>query len=94
MGADAVVAVSSVPAGQTRMWELARDRHLWVQVISGRVTIDGESVTAGDGVGLSHLQGALSAVDAVAAVSAVGSAPVSIAASVSAELLIFDLGAA
>jgi redox-sensitive bicupin YhaK (pirin superfamily) len=45
---DATIYAGRLAAGTTETLEVAAERHIWVQVLSGRVTVDGESLDAGD----------------------------------------------
>jgi redox-sensitive bicupin YhaK (pirin superfamily) len=45
---DAIVSVATIGLGETVAIELAEDRHGWLQVIRGRVAVDGIALEAGD----------------------------------------------
>jgi redox-sensitive bicupin YhaK (pirin superfamily) len=42
-------------AGERERYELAPGRHAWVQVVRGRVTVNGQELSAGDGAALSDV---------------------------------------
>lgn len=45
---DASIYAGRLAAGTALTHELGTDRHAWIQVLSGRVTVDGEVLDAGD----------------------------------------------
>ncbi|MBL7645218.1 MAG: pirin family protein [Candidatus Hydrogenedentes bacterium] len=45
---DATIYAGRLAEGTTATLEVARERHIWVQVLSGSVTVDGEALDAGD----------------------------------------------
>jgi len=45
---DATIYAGRLAAGTTTTLDVAADRHIWVQVLSGSVTLDGEALDAGD----------------------------------------------
>ena len=50
---DVKLYASMLNEGETVLLDLANDRHAWVQLISGSLDINGESLYAGDGAALS-----------------------------------------
>lgn len=50
---DARVLLASLAAGEDATYALAQDRHAWVQVLLGSVTVNGHSLAAGDGAAVS-----------------------------------------
>jgi len=55
-GADAVIYVSELTAGQQIEHELIEGRHCWLQVVSGELEVGGQRLFAGDGAGISDEQ--------------------------------------
>ena len=60
---DAKVYLSTLDAGQEVKHDLEAGRHAWLQVLRGRVTVNGQTAEAGDGVAVSdevrlHVAGA------------------------------------
>lgn len=53
---DARVFRAVLPAGGSSSYEIRPDRHAWLQVMGGRVTLGGHTLTAGDGAALSDEQ--------------------------------------
>jgi redox-sensitive bicupin YhaK (pirin superfamily) len=53
MGADAALLVSVLRAGKELTHALAADRHAWLHVAKGDVTVNGERLTAGDAIAVS-----------------------------------------
>ena len=53
---DARVYRATLPAGGSSTYEIPPQRHAWLQVMSGRVTLGGQTLTAGDGAALSDEQ--------------------------------------
>ncbi len=53
IAADAAVQVATLEPGQGLAHALASGRHAWVHVARGTVTIDGQRMEAGDGLGVS-----------------------------------------
>ena len=51
--ADADLYAGLLAAGERAALELERGRHAWVQIASGEVTVNGETLQAGDGAALS-----------------------------------------
>ena len=45
---DATIYAGRLAAGTTTTLEIAAERHVWVQVLSGSVTVDGEALATGD----------------------------------------------
>jgi redox-sensitive bicupin YhaK (pirin superfamily) len=45
---DATIHAGRLAAGTTVALEVAAERHIWVQILSGSVTVDGEALNAGD----------------------------------------------
>lgn len=45
---DATIHAGRLAAGTTATLDVARERHVWVQVLSGSVTVDGEALDVGD----------------------------------------------
>ncbi|MEM1349842.1 MAG: pirin family protein [Myxococcota bacterium] len=41
-------------AGQTQTVDIDAGRHVWIQVVKGRVTVDGQQLREGDGLGISE----------------------------------------
>jgi quercetin 2,3-dioxygenase len=52
IGQDAKVFASMPSVGTTLHYELGKDRGAWLQVISGSVTVDGNTLENGDGAGI------------------------------------------
>ena len=50
---DADLWLAKLNPGQTVSHELAGGRHAWLHVAEGEVTLDGDKLTSGDGVGVS-----------------------------------------
>ncbi|MDX2229322.1 MAG: pirin family protein [Leptolyngbyaceae cyanobacterium bins.349] len=50
---DAAIYATVLAAGETRTYPLQRDRHAWVQIVRGDVTLNGQALSAGDGVAVS-----------------------------------------
>lgn len=50
---DATIGLSQLDAGQTLVVPIATGRHAWLQALSGRFVVNGESVQEGDGVAVS-----------------------------------------
>ncbi len=50
---DATLLVTVLGPGEKRAYDLAADRHAWVQVARGSVTVNGRTLGAGDGAALS-----------------------------------------
>lgn len=57
MGQDASLYAAKVDAGFEETYALAKARHAWVQVIKGSLTINGQTLSAGDGAGISDETG-------------------------------------
>ncbi len=53
---DVRVYASILDNGDQTQYDLADDRHAWVQLISGAVDINGETLNAGDGAAISNEQ--------------------------------------
>ena len=53
---DARLYVSHLGAGDTVLHEIAAGRHAWLQIASGAVTLNGQSLVAGDGAAVSDEQ--------------------------------------
>ena len=51
---DASIYATILAPGQAVAHPLAKGRHAWIQVARGGVSVDGEALTQGDGVGLSE----------------------------------------
>lgn len=51
---DAALYATILSAGEERTYELAADRHAWVQVVKGDVTLNGLPLQAGDGAAVSQ----------------------------------------
>lgn len=51
---DAAIYTTLLAAGETRPYELGRDRYAWVQVVSGEVTLNGHNLSAGDAAAVSE----------------------------------------
>ncbi len=51
---DALVYISSLDAGQSAGLTLAEGRHGWVQVATGKITVNGTELAAGDGAAVSE----------------------------------------
>lgn len=47
---DAYLYAARIPAGASRTHETSADRHLWLQVVKGALTVDDVTVSAGDGL--------------------------------------------
>lgn len=45
---DATIYAGRLAAGTTATLDVAAERHIWVQVLSGRITVDGENLESGD----------------------------------------------
>jgi quercetin 2,3-dioxygenase len=54
---DAVLAVTDLQPGQSLEIVANPARHGWLQVVRGKATVDGETLSAGDGVGLTPQPG-------------------------------------
>jgi len=52
---DVNLSGASLPAGQSLGYELAPDRHAWIQVARGEVRVDDVHLNAGDGLAISDL---------------------------------------
>ncbi len=52
---DARLYAGVFAAGERERYELAPGRHAWVQVVRGRVTVNGQELSAGDGAALSDV---------------------------------------
>jgi redox-sensitive bicupin YhaK (pirin superfamily) len=50
---DAAIALATLDAGRELTYPLAPGRHAWLQVLRGTVGVNGEALTAGDGVAVS-----------------------------------------
>jgi len=50
---DADLFVGDFSAGDQAVHTLRPDRHAWIQIVEGRVTLNGEALAAGDGVAVS-----------------------------------------
>jgi len=53
---DARLYVSHLGAGDTVLHEIKPERHAWLQVASGAVTLNGQPLVAGDGAAVSDEQ--------------------------------------
>lgn len=51
---DVKVYASVLKAGENVSLDLARGRHAWIQLIAGKLEINGEEITAGDGAAISE----------------------------------------
>ncbi|AKU96962.1 Pirin [Labilithrix luteola] len=51
--ADTSIYAGMFETGESSELALGEDRHAWIQVVRGKVRVNGESFSAGDGVGLS-----------------------------------------
>lgn len=51
---DAQLLGATLDAGQSISHRLDAERHAWVQVVRGRVNVNGETLDAGDGAGISE----------------------------------------
>ena len=51
---DATLFATVLEAGQAIAYDLSRDRHAWVQVVAGTVTLNGHELSAGDGAAISQ----------------------------------------
>jgi redox-sensitive bicupin YhaK (pirin superfamily) len=47
---DASVSVAELTAGKSLSYPLGKDRHGWLQVIRGEVTVNGKKLNAGDAI--------------------------------------------
>jgi hypothetical protein len=54
---DATLHLAALEAGEQAVHPLAPGRHAWLQVLRGRVTLDGRPLEAGDGAALSEEAG-------------------------------------
>jgi quercetin 2,3-dioxygenase len=54
---DAAVYLSTLDANQRLSHELAAGRHAWLQILRGAVALNGDTLTAGDGVAVSEERG-------------------------------------
>ncbi len=62
---DAALFATVLEAGQAIAYDLSRDRHAWVQIVAGTVTLNGQELSAGDGAAISQEdQLTLTAIDA------------------------------
>ncbi|HMJ12310.1 MAG TPA: pirin family protein, partial [Polyangiaceae bacterium] len=52
---DARLYAGAFGSGERAQYELARGRHAWVQVACGRVNVNGEELSAGDGAAVSDV---------------------------------------
>ena len=50
---DAELFRGTLAAGETRDYELSAGRHAWVQVLDGTLTVNGQTLTTGDGLAVS-----------------------------------------
>jgi redox-sensitive bicupin YhaK (pirin superfamily) len=50
---DALVFLTSLPAGEQVLHELAQGRHAWLQILRGAAQVNGTPVAAGDGAAIS-----------------------------------------
>jgi redox-sensitive bicupin YhaK (pirin superfamily) len=50
---DVKLFASIMNSGEEVSYELARDRHAWLQLISGALNVNGEKLDAGDGAAIS-----------------------------------------
>ncbi|MGE0267385.1 MAG: pirin family protein [Candidatus Omnitrophota bacterium] len=53
---DARVYHGQLARGQSRVYPATPDRGLWVQMITGELTLDGQSLKTGDGAAIEHAQ--------------------------------------
>lgn len=53
---DVEIFTTLLDAGEQRVYELGRDRHAWLQVVSGEVVLNGHTLQAGDGAAVSEEQ--------------------------------------
>ncbi len=53
---DVTLALADLDAGATIDYALAPDRHAWLQVVSGRVTLDGAALETSDGAAITDLR--------------------------------------
>ncbi len=74
---DVRLYATVLPSGDSVTYELAANRHAWVQVVRGKISLNGESLDVGDAAAISGL--------------AEGENGVAIAAHADTELLLFDL---
>jgi len=51
---DTRILGGTFDAGQSETVEVAPNRHVWIQVVKGRVSVDGEELGEGDGLGISE----------------------------------------
>ena len=51
---DARIFLAKLDSGQQLSRELQHDRHAWLQILRGAVTVDGHNLNAGDGVAISE----------------------------------------
>ena len=56
IGQDVNVSIARLRAGQARAVAIEKGRGLWVQAVSGDVTIDGQRLAAGDGAAIEDLE--------------------------------------
>jgi quercetin 2,3-dioxygenase len=53
---DASVAVATLPPGEQLSYELLPERHAWVQVLSGGISLNGQEMKRGDAAAISNLR--------------------------------------
>ncbi|EKQ67692.1 Pirin-related protein [Leptolyngbyaceae cyanobacterium JSC-12] len=53
---DVKIFATSLDAGERRLYELERDRHAWLQVVSGELVLNGHTLFTGDGAAVSEEQ--------------------------------------
>jgi redox-sensitive bicupin YhaK (pirin superfamily) len=53
---DATLSVAMLEAGQSASYRLTGERHAWLQIARGAVTLDGQRLSAGDGAAASGIQ--------------------------------------
>lgn len=53
INADAKLFKGQLDAGKSLSYTLAKDRHAWVQVLSGALTVNGQALAIGDGAAIS-----------------------------------------
>ncbi len=53
---DASVSVTELTPGEARPYTLQPDRHVWIQVVSGQILLNGNSLKAGDAAAVSEEQ--------------------------------------
>jgi len=51
---DAAIYATLLDAGKQQTYELGSDRHAWVQIVSGEVSVNGHRLTAGDAAAVSQ----------------------------------------